>query len=199
MNVEIDRIFLGLFMIAFSLVIGIPIHRQKLKPITFYKSISSAGRLMERGLLVGVGLWVAWFFCFIVLGYTSPFFRWIGRFFTFGGSQITSITLTGMAVMSFGLFLIWLAIREMRDEWRIGIDECEPQEKLVTTGIFTVMRHPTYIGIILITLGALGVMPHIVTFFLCCFSICGVVIQMKLEDIYLRERFGKTYVDYRNS
>jgi protein-S-isoprenylcysteine O-methyltransferase Ste14 len=194
MNQEIERIFIAAFIALFGLVIGIPMVQQAGKPITIHKAVSPLNRLMELGLLIGLGAWVWWFSCFTVFGRSGDMFNLFGGLYNVGDAQ-AALTLVGAALMSIGLGVISLGIREMKHEWRIGIDEKEPQTELVTTGIFAVMRHPIYTGIIFITLGGLAVLPHLLTLVLTLLSIAGTVAQMKLEEHHLRKRFGTSYIN----
>ena len=69
-------------------------------------------------------------------------------------------------------------------------------EKVVTTGIFSKIRHPMYLGIILAFLGvavAWGVIWMLIPSFL--FSLLAILISIKEEE-YLLQKFGLQYKEY---
>ena len=69
--------------------------------------------------------------------------------------------------------------------------------KLMTTGIYSRVRHPLYLGILIMYLGYITI----------CFSICGLIVfvvfllpayinRINTEEKVLMERFGEQYKDY---
>jgi protein-S-isoprenylcysteine O-methyltransferase Ste14 len=69
-------------------------------------------------------------------------------------------------------------------------------EKLVTTGIFTKIRHPMYLSLVLMYLGAAiawGVVWMLIPALL--FSAVTVLVAIK-EESFLKNQFGPEYVEY---
>ena len=58
----------------------------------------------------------------------------------------------GWALLILSLVLIWLAQTNMKDSWRIGIDEKNKTE-LVTDGFFAISRNPIFLGIMIANVG----------------------------------------------
>ncbi len=186
------RIFLTLCLLAFALIVGVPLHRRRWKPITITKARSLKNRAMELGLLVGLVGWLAWLLHVIVRGTNDLLVQQLGGMLELGSFYLVA-ALLGAALLIAGLLLVAFGISEMDDQWRIGIDEQDPQTRVVQTGIFKVLRHPIYTGICCIAGGAVLVLPHFVTAALAVGSIAGAVAQMKLEETVMRERFGDAY------
>jgi protein-S-isoprenylcysteine O-methyltransferase Ste14 len=92
-----------------------------------------------------------------------------------------------LAVIGFGLFLY----SEMKKH---GVGE---EDALVTTGIYSKIRHPMYIGLVLLHFG----FPFIFRSFVACLSTvlwAGLISIWKIfEEKNLEERFGQKYIDYK--
>jgi len=56
----------------------------------------------------------------------------------------------GIFGFCFGLILRWLAIRKLGRNFKLTL---EKPDRIVTTGIYRYMRHPSYLGSLLIILG----------------------------------------------
>jgi len=56
----------------------------------------------------------------------------------------------GIFCFCFGVILRWLAVRKLGRDFKLTI---ETPDRIVTTGIYRYMRHPSYFGSLLIILG----------------------------------------------
>ncbi|UCB45140.1 MAG: isoprenylcysteine carboxylmethyltransferase family protein [Spirochaetota bacterium] len=69
--------------------------------------------------------------------------------------------------------------------------------KLVTTGIYSKIRHPMYIGLVLLHIG----LPFIFKSFIACLSTILwaslIAIWTRFEEKNLEQRFGKEYIEYK--
>jgi len=92
-----------------------------------------------------------------------------------------------LAVIGFALFLY----SEMTKH---GVGE---QDALVTTGIYSKIRHPMYIGLVLLHFG----FPFIFRSFIACLStflwMGFISVWTCFEEKNLEQRFGQKYVDYK--
>ena len=92
-----------------------------------------------------------------------------------------------LTVLGFGLFLY----SEMKKH---GVGE---EEQLVMTGIYAKIRHPMYIGLVLLHLG----FPFIFRSFVACLSTilwAGFIsVWTCFEEKNLERRFGQKYIDYK--
>jgi protein-S-isoprenylcysteine O-methyltransferase Ste14 len=97
----------------------------------------------------------------------------------------TIIIVAGILLIVFGWRQIYKARRES-------------QGKLVTTGIYKYVRHPQYIGFLLLTLGMLLEWPTIFTILL--WPVLAVVYWRlaKEEDKEIEERFGEEFREYQS-
>jgi protein-S-isoprenylcysteine O-methyltransferase Ste14 len=92
-----------------------------------------------------------------------------------------------LAVTGIGLFLY----SEMKKH---GVGA---QEDLVTDGIYSKIRHPMYIGLVLLHIG----FPFIFKSFIACMSTilwaAFIAVWTYYEEKNLERRFGRKYIDYR--
>src|SRR5207247_7710633 len=89
--------------------------------------------------------------------------------------------LVGSPVVIAGLFLIYKGWKEI---------VFQRGDVLVTAGIYTVVRHPQYLGFMLMTLGQFLVWPTIATAILWTLLAVLYYRQAKREETILSEKFG---------
>lgn len=70
---------------------------------------------------------------------------------------------------------------------------------LVTTGIYARLRHPQYLGLILIVMAFLIMWPTLLTILLAPFLVGRYILLAKKEDQELEEKFGEDFRRYRES
>ncbi len=102
----------------------------------------------------------------------------------------------GWALLILSLVLIWLAQTNMKDSWRIGIDEKNKTE-LVTDGFFAISRNPIFLGIMIANVGLFLVLPNAFTLLIIALSTVSVNTQIRLEEEFLLREFGKKYETYK--
>jgi protein-S-isoprenylcysteine O-methyltransferase Ste14 len=101
-------------------------------------------------------------------------------------------------VMSLAGFLIYgLALRELGESWRIGIDT-ERTGPLVTDGPFAWTRNPIYVALDLVALGAFLIMGRLVFLVLALIIVCTFDRQIRKEESFLIQAFGQSYKEYRD-
>lgn len=71
-------------------------------------------------------------------------------------------------------------------------------DKLITDGVYGIIRHPQYLGFILVTSGMLIHWPTLLTLIMFPFLVGAYVHLAKKETKELAERFGEEYKRYRN-
>jgi len=140
-----------------------------------------AGRIDKRNKLIFslifttmMIIWVSWFVM-------NPLDPW--RFDIPG-----IIRWLGMAVFILGLILAFGALFKLK-----GVENID---FLATTGVYSKIRHPMYLGFIFWILGwalyngaIFSLIPGII-------GIANVLYWRSLEDIELKERYGEIYTEY---
>ena len=71
------------------------------------------------------------------------------------------------------------------------------QKGLVTEGVYTYIRHPQYLGFILIALGWVMYWPTVILYALFPFYVLIYLMQARKESITLEREYGEAYVTYK--
>jgi protein-S-isoprenylcysteine O-methyltransferase Ste14 len=92
------------------------------------------------------------------------------------------------------LFTVW-ARRHLGRNWS-GSVTIKANHELITTGPYRLTRHPIYTGLLVAFVGDALVVGE--TRGLIAFAVAFVALwrKLKLEERYMLERFGQTYIDY---
>src|SRR5207245_6941994 len=70
--------------------------------------------------------------------------------------------------------------------------------RLITTGAYGVVRHPVYLGAIVIWVGLALAFTHLVTFALAALYVIPIyLLYLRSEEAMMLESFGDQYRDYR--
>ncbi len=120
-------------------------------------------------------MWVSWF----ALGLLAP-------------ARLTIPSLLRWAGMSAVLTGVVLAVGGM---WQLG--GVENIDHLVTTGVFSKIRHPMYVGFALWIVGWCAYTGTVANLLLAPFGIASVAWWRRLEESQLAAQYGSEYADYR--
>ena len=101
----------------------------------------------------------------------------------------------GLAMLTGGLALDLVALFGMGASWRVGIDQEHPGP-LVTTGIYSRVRHPIYTAVMLMACGQAMVTADVISIAVSAAALVGLPIQAHLEEEFLAGRYGATYMEY---
>ena len=78
-----------------------------------------------------------------------------------------------------------------------GLVAIQPGHELVTDGLYSRIRNPSYLGLLIGALGWSLVFRSIVGVLLTALLVVPLVARMKAEEALLSERFGEAYAAYR--
>jgi protein-S-isoprenylcysteine O-methyltransferase Ste14 len=101
----------------------------------------------------------------------------------------------GWILLIISLLFVWFAQGNMRESWRIGIDE-ENKTELVTNGFFAFSRNPIFLGIMIANIGLFLVLPNAFTLLIIALSTVSINTQIRLEEEFLKKEFGNQYTEY---
>jgi protein-S-isoprenylcysteine O-methyltransferase Ste14 len=78
-----------------------------------------------------------------------------------------------------------------------GLVAIQPNHALVTTGLYRHLRHPSYLGLLITSLGWALVFRSIVGAAIALLLLVPLVGRMNAEERLLEEQFGDAYAEYR--
>ena len=131
----------------------------------------------------------------IIIGIYAFKIEWYKYLLPFWYLESDILLIIGWVFLFVSLIFIWIAQTQMNNSWRIGIDK-QNKTKLITKGLFSISRNPIFLGIIIANIGLFLVLPNAFTLLITSLSTISVNTQIRLEESFLREEFGKKYMEY---
>lgn len=109
--------------------------------------------------------------------------------------DIMTSKIIGLVIIHASLIWIGVAQKQMKENWRIGIDEMNSTD-LVTNGVFKISRNPVFLGMILSTCGLFLILPNVLSFTSLILTYFFIQIQIRLEEAHLKVQHGEKYKMY---
>jgi len=101
----------------------------------------------------------------------------------------------GIGLIHLAFLIIFIAQRNMANEWRIGIDN-ENKVNLITKGMFGISRNPIFLGVIIVFLGLFFIIPNLITAIILVAGVIVIQVQVRLEEEFLLNQLGNEYMEY---
>ncbi len=102
----------------------------------------------------------------------------------------------GVALYALGGTL-WLWPVFVLGRWFSGLVAIQPEHELVTTGIYAVLRHPSYLGLLINPLGWSLAFRSAAGVLLTAVTVLPIIARIRAEETLLRAQFGPEYDAYR--
>jgi protein-S-isoprenylcysteine O-methyltransferase Ste14 len=107
-----------------------------------------------------------------------------------------AISSAGVCFCLAGLVLVVLTLVSFGRSFRVGIDTDHP-DKLVTSGVFAFSRNPIYLAFWLVLFGEFLVFSNPILLIYFLVSIWLIHRQVLREEDFLRQHYGREYLEYR--
>lgn len=105
------------------------------------------------------------------------------------------LSTAGVFLAGLSLALIFTAQFQMRDSWRMGIDDKHDTE-MVGGGLFRVFRHPIYLFAIVGSFSLFLIFPHAASLASFVAIYTGLSVQARIEEEFLLRRWGEKYKNF---
>jgi protein-S-isoprenylcysteine O-methyltransferase Ste14 len=103
----------------------------------------------------------------------------------------------GIILVLAGLAIRWTAIFQLKKSFTVNVAVSKDQV-LVTSGLYSLIRHPAYLGLFLIMTGEALAMNTLISFFVVFIPIClAILYRIYIEEKLLEEFFGEAYRQYK--
>ena len=102
---------------------------------------------------------------------------------------------TGLAIAAIGVAFFIVAMLTMSDSWRAGIPDSD-KTVFVQKGIYRISRNPAFVGFDMMYIGLLLAFPNIIHLLFAIFPIVMLHLQIRQEEVFLRNTFGAEYEEY---
>lgn len=103
----------------------------------------------------------------------------------------------GVVIAAIGVWFFIASILTMKGNWRAGVPD-KKETSLVTTGIYSISRNPAFVGFDLMYLGIVIAFPNAWHAVAAAFTAWLLHKQIKGEEVFLKNAFGKEYLEYKN-
>ena len=181
MNLSPSSLVFVAFLAAYLSIRGVFMHRARRD-----KAVSKADA-RDRVLvaLVGIGQ--------IVL---PLLFVWTPRLAFADRVQPDACTALGVAAMASGLWLFWRSHADLGESWSVTL-ELNANHRLVTRGVYGLVRHPMYSSFFVLGLGQALLLANWIAGLAGLVSVALlVIVRVPNEERMMIEQFGDEYRDY---
>jgi protein-S-isoprenylcysteine O-methyltransferase Ste14 len=79
-----------------------------------------------------------------------------------------------------------------------GLVAIQPGHQLVTDGIYSVIRNPSYLGLLVLSVGWALAFRSLVGVLLALLMLVPLIARIRSEEVLLRSQFGAQYDEYRS-
>ncbi len=106
------------------------------------------------------------------------------------------IAISGLSIFMIGVIIRWVAIIQLNKEFTVNVTITK-NHNLKTDGMYKNIRHPSYLGLLLICSGLSISMNSIISLIVITIPILfAIIFRIKIEENTLIKEFGETYKDY---
>ncbi|WP_158989591.1 isoprenylcysteine carboxylmethyltransferase family protein [Mucilaginibacter sp. L196] len=141
----------------------------------------------RRSLLI---LWIVIFLCFTIGPYSSAYHIWVL-------GDYTIIEYIGMAICILGFAIRWAAVIQLGKMFTVDVTITD-EHNLKTTGRYKIVRHPSYLGLIMIIAGFGLCTDSLLSFLIILIpSFWAINHRIKVEEQVLIAEFGEQYINYK--
>jgi protein-S-isoprenylcysteine O-methyltransferase Ste14 len=108
-----------------------------------------------------------------------------------------TIALAGIILYIIGLIIRWLSIMQLKRRFTVNV-AINRDHVLETGGLYKYVRHPSYLGLMLILTGLSLAMNSMISFMIVIFPVfLGLNYRIFVEERLLEDEFGEEYVNFR--
>lgn len=176
-------LFFGISFVAKTIIVA---RRIKKNPLVLPKDESAYALVGNYFKLCLIGIFV-----YVVL---FPFLS-ESSFLPVEFLDVEFLKFVGLTLMLLALVWTIIAQNQMKDSWRIGIDN-DMKTELMTSGLFSVSRNPVFLGMIVSLIGLFLITPNAATLLFLILGYVLIQVQIRLEEEHLYRQHGETYLDY---
>jgi protein-S-isoprenylcysteine O-methyltransferase Ste14 len=103
----------------------------------------------------------------------------------------------GALCMVLAFFWTYVAQKNMKNAWRIGIDT-DSEVQFVAHGLFRYSRNPIFLGMLVSLVGLFLITPNSFTFLFLVLGFVLISLQISFEEVFLAQQLGAKYTNYKN-
>jgi protein-S-isoprenylcysteine O-methyltransferase Ste14 len=105
----------------------------------------------------------------------------------------------GLLMIVFGFIIRWTAIMQLKNAFTVDVAINNTHE-LKTNGLYSIVRHPSYLGLLMIMTGEAVSMDSLGSFVIVVLLVTlSIFYRIYVEEKLLKEEFGEMYMDYKRN
>lgn len=109
------------------------------------------------------------------------------------------ISMLGLSILISGIIMRYLSIKHLGKSFSHYIEVDKNEQDLVIIGIYKWIRHPSYLGFYLYTIGLQLYLNNLLTGMLCVIILkLFFTKRIKFEEHFLIKNYGERYIKYRS-
>ena len=183
---------IGFFFFLFDLIFVIIIKRKKHEGVNQNHTNKRSLTLLRILTIFGIlSLYSFLCICCIYI-FLYDFFKIYLLGFTIG----STFQIIGFFITLIGDILLFISYKELGTSWAYPIDKWGKQVRLVTSGIYSKIRHPIYLSFNILSIGFILLIQDWLLLFLYILGACGLYLQALTEENMLTKHFGEHYLNY---
>lgn len=134
----------------------------------------------------------------IILAYLLTGFNFWGLISSISPIDSAVFKIIGFVAGIIFLTLMTIARLNLGSSWRVGLDS-DTKDKLVTTGLYKFIRNPYFTFLLCFQFSLILIVPNAITLFAFIQSYLLISLQIREEEEFLKEKYGESYILYKNS
>jgi protein-S-isoprenylcysteine O-methyltransferase Ste14 len=148
---------------------------------------STSKQQKDKGSLVL--LWVTISICFTFGFIFADYSRW--------NLYHLIMAIIGLLIIIAGFIIRWVAILQLKKAFTVDV-AIGTEHKLKTDGLYKTIRHPSYLGMLMIMIGFAIYMNSIMSILVIVIPMFIVLLyRISVEESVLTEEFGNDYIAYK--
>ena len=105
----------------------------------------------------------------------------------------------GSVFLITGLIIRWIAILQLGKSFTVDVAITD-KAQLKTDGIYARVRHPSYLGILMIVIGFSAAMSSLYSFLVLVIPVfLAILYRISIEEELLTREYGSDYIEYRKT
>lgn len=138
------------------------------------------------------------FILWIAIALSSCAGPWIAAYNFWRLGDYRSVVIIGSGIFAIGFFIRWIAVYQLGRMFTVNV-VISDKHTLKTSGLYKVVRHPSYLGLLLIITG-LGITLNSLASLLIMLVPASIALnyRISIEEQALIEEFGVQYTDYKS-
>ncbi|MEO6849731.1 MAG: isoprenylcysteine carboxylmethyltransferase family protein [Mucilaginibacter sp.] len=135
-------------------------------------------------------LWIVIIGCLIFGGMTSTYEKWVFPHQAFA-------MYAGLVILAIGFIIRWTAIIQLGKRFTVDVS-ISNAHTLKTSGLYKIVRHPSYLGLMLIFFGIALFLGNLLSFIIIVVpTFLALNYRIKIEEKALTDEFGEQYIAYK--